>query len=118
MWTHAWEKKVVGKDYEAYAQKIDQRPRDETFARVVEALYRPIERREITGNQFLNLLGRPDLWFHAADGRVLLVYFYQSAERKMESRVFVNAEGYVEQVSWEPFGGNVYGPEFHRESGS
>ena len=114
LWTELFVKKMTGTDYQTL-QKVCQRPRGEAFAGVVAALAGPINRGEITANLLLDLLGRPDLWLHAADGEVFLVYFSQSAGGiKWEDMFHVDADGYVRTISGNRVGVNVYGPEWHR----
>jgi hypothetical protein len=116
-WTNVRMKKDVGKDFDdAYLQRIRQRPRGEAFEVVVGRLVRPINQGDVTGNQLLDLLGRPDFWIHLADGEIFLVYFWQSAGGiKWEDTFQIDADGYVRNVGKNHVGVNVYGPEWHRD---
>jgi len=114
MWTQSWARKNIGKDYDEYLASSPEDKRKDLFARIAFEMQRASQGNTLTGNQCIDLIGRPDRWIQATNGEATLVYFYSAAGRDIEELVMIDANGYVSSFGFNRAGINVYGPEWRR----
>ena len=111
-WTRKWASKTdpkLSKKYEEYLLVARDVPRGSAFEALLTQIQDTSDSYTISGEHCLDMLGSPDFWIGAPNGRAELVYQFRGFSKKaMEVVLEIDANDKVVGIGWNRVGINDY----------